>query len=79
MGSAYHQPVPFQSPLMARAALLLAHRAESSSSARPTLTDRARQLCADLRPRQAAAKARGTSAVQGCLVNYWWVGWVNNG
>lgn len=40
----------------ARAALLLAHRAESSSSARPTLTDRARQLCADLRPRQAAAK-----------------------
>lgn len=40
----------------ARAALLLAHRAESSSSACSALTDRARQLCADLRPRQAAAK-----------------------
>lgn len=36
----------------ARAALLLAHR-DSSSSA---LTDKARQLCADLRPRQVAAK-----------------------
>ena len=42
---------PFH-PLVARAALLLAHRAESpeSPSSSSALTDRARQLCADLRP-----------------------------